>query len=199
MKRYSPAVARNSAAIAEILAKELPDSGNVLEIASGSGEHAVFFARRFPHLTWQPSDPDSEALSSIAAWRDEAECLNLKAPVTLDAQADDWPVRTASAIMCINMLHISPWSATKGLMRGAERLLQDVNAPLIIYGPFIEREITMASSNEDFDRSLKSRNSQWGLRDLADVDALAITHGLARTSRYEMPANNLTIVYRKAR
>lgn len=199
MKRHSPAVMRNSEAIATVLAEELPRRGTVLEIASGSGEHAVFFARRFPQMIWQPSDADPEALGSIRAWREEADCDNLLAAITLNASHEDWPVASASAIICINMVHISPWLATIGLFRGAKRLLMDADAPLILYGPFIEQDIKTAASNLDFDQSLKARNPEWGLRDLADIDRLAAKHGFERAARHVMPANNLTIIYRKAR
>lgn len=178
-----------------MLAQELPSAGTVLEVASGTGEHAVYFARRFPRLTWQPSDPDPDALGSIAAWAEEAGLGNLNAPVRIDARADEWPVAAADALLCINMVHISPWSATGGLIAGANRVLVP-GAPLILYGPYREDGVPTAPSNEAFDLSLKARNPEWGLRLAEDVDALAQAHGFARTARYAMPANNLTLVYR---
>lgn len=196
MKRHAPATARNSEPIAQVLAQELPERGLVLEIASGTGEHAVFFAGRFPALDWQPSDPDPAALASVAAWREEAAIANLRPPIQIDASAGSWPVEQADAMLCVNMIHISPWAATEGLFAGAARLLAP-GAPLITYGPYLEAGVATAPSNMAFDDSLKARDPQWGLRDLAKVDALAANKGLARTARYIMPANNLTLVYRR--
>lgn len=196
MKRHAPATARNSEPIAQVLAQELPDRGLVLEIASGTGEHAVFFAGRFPALDWQPSDPDPAALASVAAWREEAAIANLRPPIQIDASAGSWPVEQADAMLCVNMIHISPWAATEGLFAGAARLLAP-GAPLITYGPYLEAGVATAPSNMAFDDSLKARDPQWGLRDVAKVDALAESKGFARTARYIMPANNLTLVYRR--
>ena len=196
MKRHAPAASRNSAPIADVLRGELPDAGLVLEIASGTGEHAVFFAREFPQLTWQPTDREDGELASIAAWSAEAGAQNIMAPLVLDASAQDWPVDRADAIVCINMVHISPWEASEGLMRGAGRLLAS-GAPLVLYGPYREASVETAPSNEQFELWLKERDPRFGLRNIEDVDALAATHGLHRTARYEMPANNLTLVYRK--
>ena len=196
MKKHAPATARNSDAIADILAQELPASGTVLEIASGTGEHAVFMARRFPDLVWQPSDPDEEALASIAAYREEAALPNLNEPVCLDASADKWPVASADAIVCINMVHISPWEATKRLFASASDLLAP-KAPLILYGPYLEADVETTESNLAFDQSLKARDPRWGLRQLADMDALAEQTGFTRAARHVMPANNLTLVYRR--
>ncbi|WP_199798857.1 DUF938 domain-containing protein [Qipengyuania thermophila] len=196
MKRHAPATARNSAPIAAVLAQELPEAGLVLEIASGTGEHALFFARRFPHLHWQPSDADADALRSIAAWREEHGPGNLLPPVALDARDADWPVARASALVCINMLHISPWSATEALMAGAARLLPE-DHPLIVYGPFLETRVETAPSNLAFDRNLRARDPEWGLRQLDAVDKVASAHGLVRSARHVMPANNLTVVYRR--
>ena len=198
MKRYAPAAGRNVLPIGDVLAEELPESGLVLEIASGSGEHALAFARRFPTLDWQPSDPDPEAIASIAAWREEDGPDNLQSPVKLDAAAEDWPVASAAAVLCINMIHISPWSATEGLVRHAAAVL-DAGNPLILYGPFLEDDVETAPSNIAFDESLKARNPAWGLRDLSAVDRLARASGFNRTERYPMPANNLTLVYRQQR
>ena len=196
MKRYAPAAARNAQPIAEVLDKELPESGLVLEIASGTGEHAVFMGRRFVSLCWQPSDPDPDSLGSIAAWAEEAALPNILKPLQLDVQAPEWPVNSADAVVCINMIHIAPWEATLGLFRGAADLLKD-RAPFILYGPFLEDHVETAPSNLAFDADLKRRNAGWGLRQLGDVDVVAMEHGFARTARYEMPANNLMIVYRK--
>ena len=195
MKRHAPATARNSEPLAEVLAEELPDRGLVLEVASGSGEHAVFLARQFPGLEWQPSDVDPEALASVDAWADKGGCANLRPAITVDAAQADWPIAAADAVLCVNMVHISPWSAAVGLFTGAGRILTS-GAPLVLYGPFIEPGRETAPSNLAFDQSLKQRNSEWGLRSTADLDALAADHGLRRTARHAMPANNLVLVYR---
>lgn len=196
-KQHAPATLRNRDPIAEVLARGLPKCGTVLEIAAGTGEHAVFFAERFPALAWQPTDPSAEALASIASYRDEYAGTNLAAPLLLDAAApDDWPLEHADAILCINMVHISPWSATLGLFRGAACLLGNVGGPVILYGPFIEQGVETTASNWEFDASLKARDPRWGLRDTADVDAVAAQHGLARAARYALPANNIMLIYR---
>ncbi|MED5205348.1 MAG: DUF938 domain-containing protein [Pseudomonadota bacterium] len=195
MKRHAPATARNSEPLAEVLAEELPDRGLVLEVASGSGEHAVFLARRFSALDWQPSDVDLEALASVDAWAAEAAVANLRPAIALDAAQANWPIAAADAVLCVNMVHISPWSAAVGLFTGAGRVLTS-GAPLVLYGPFIEPGRETAPSNLAFDQSLKQRNSEWGLRNTADLDALAADHGLRRTARHTMPANNLVLVYR---
>lgn len=194
MKRVAPATERNRDPIAAVLREMLPDRGTVLEVASGTGEHAVFFAGLFPGVEWQPSDPDPDALASIAAWRAEAGLANLAEPVLLDAAADDWPVREADAVVCINMVHISPWSATEGLVRGAARLLP-AGAPLLLYGPYRRAGVPTAPSNEAFDASLRSRNPQWGLRDLEAVVAEAARSGLGFKRLWEMPANNLMLAF----
>ncbi|MEC8772730.1 MAG: DUF938 domain-containing protein [Pseudomonadota bacterium] len=195
MKRHAPATARNSEPLAEVLAEELPDRGLVLEVASGSGEPAVFLARQVPALGWQPSDVDLEALASVDAWAAEAAVANLRPAITLDAAQANWPIAAADAVLCVNMVHISPWSAAVGLFTGAGRILTS-GAPLVLYGPFIEPGRETAPSNLAFDQSLKQRNSEWGLRSTADLDALAADHGLRRTARHAMPANNLVLVYR---
>lgn len=197
-KQHAPATLRNREAIAEVLARELPGSGTVLEIAAGTGEHAVFFAARFGSLTWLPTDPSPEALASIAEYRADYPGTNLSAPVMLDAAAPDtWPAPEAAAIVCINMVHISPWPATLGLFRGAARLLGSGGGPLILYGPYLEDGVETAASNLAFDESLKTRNPEWGLRRVEDLDSLAAAHGLTRTARHAMPANNLTLVFRR--
>jgi SAM-dependent methyltransferase len=195
-RRSAPHVVRNAEPIAEVLREVLPERGLVLEIASGTGEHALHFARAFQALTWQPSDPDAVALASIAAWREAAGAANLLAPVQLDAAAESWPVAAADAILCINMVHISPWTATQGLMRGAGRLLAS-GAPLVLYGPYRRAGAATAPSNEAFDASLKSRNPEWGLRALEAVEAEAARNGLRFERLFEMPANNVTLVFRR--
>jgi hypothetical protein len=196
MKRHAPAAARNRAPIAAVLGEELPTDGLVIEIASGSGEHAVHFARTVPRLQWQPSDPDPAARASIAAWEAEERLPNLLPPLALDADAPDWSVARADAVLCINMVHISPVEASEGLAAGAARLLSP-GAPLILYGPYLEDDIEPAPSNLAFDADLKARDPRWGLRPVAWIDDLARRHGFGRTRRAEMPANNLMLVYRR--
>ena len=195
MKRSAPATERNREPIAAVLREVLPERGTLLEIASGTGEHAAYFAGLFPDWLWQPSDPDPDALASIRAWRDESGSANLLEPLRLDASARAWPVAAADAILCVNMVHISPWAATEGLMRGAGRLLAP-GAPLVLYGPYRRAGVPTAPSNEAFDASLKARNPDWGLRELEAVDAEAARHGLRLERVVEMPANNLTLVFR---
>ena len=192
-KRHAPATARNRDAIAAVLAETLPATGRVLEIASGTGEHCAYFAGRFAALEWQPSDPDPGAIVSIAAW---TEALgNVRPPVALDA-AGPWPIDAADAILCINMVHISPWAATLGLMAGAGRLLAP-GAPLILYGPYRRHDAPTAASNEAFEQWLKEKSPEYGLRHLEDVSHEAGAHGLTLERIVEMPANNLMLVYRR--
>lgn len=197
MKKHAPAALRNRDAILVVLAEELPKAGTVLEVASGSGEHAMYFAKHLPSLTWQPSDADAEALASIAAYRNEYKGENVAEPMMLDAsQPDSWPVASADAVLCVNMVHISPWAATIGLFAGASKIL-DKHAPLILYGPYLEEDIETAESNLAFDAGLKERNPEWGLRELSTMDKLAADNGFTRTARHAMPANNLMLVYRR--
>lgn len=197
MKQSAPSALRNRDPIGEVLREELPAGGVVLEIASGTGEHAVHFAQTFPGLEWQPTDPDETARASIAAWRDEAGLRNVRLPLRLDAaEPDAWPVDHADAMLCINMVHISPWEASEGLFAGAGKLLAP-GAPLILYGPYLEDAVEAAPSNLAFDDWLKCKDERFGIRRIEVVDALAKDHGLARTRRVEMPANNLILVYRK--
>jgi len=198
-KKHAPATLRNRASIARVLKEELPKSGTVLEIASGSGEHAVYFAEKFSDLQWQPTDPDPDAIASINAYRDDYAGDNVRDPIMLDARRPDgWSIDRADAIVCINMVHISPWEATVGLFGGAADTLEGEDAPIILYGPYFEQGVETAPSNQDFDESLRQRDRHWGLRYVAEIDELAMRHGFARTARYEMPANNLTLVYRPA-
>jgi len=196
-RRTSPAAQRNLGAIEGVLAEVLPAQGLVLEIASGSGEHAVGLAAAFPGLTWQPSDADPEALASTNAWAAGSGLTNLRPALHLDATQWPWPVREADAVVCINMIHIAPWAACLGLMRGAAALLQ-VGAPLYVYGAMkIDGEFT-APSNADFDASLRARDPAWGLRDLAAVAAAARTHGLELARTLAMPANNFSLIFKKS-
>jgi hypothetical protein len=196
--RHAPATARNRDPILAVLRDVLPARGTVLEIASGTGEHAAYFAAAFPHLRWQPSDPDAEARQSIAAHAARTGLPNLLPPLILDASARLWPVTAADALVSINMIHIAPWHAAEGLMAGAERLLP-AGAPLYLYGPFRERGRHTAPSNAAFDDNLKARNPEWGVRDLDAVAALAKGHGLALANRVAMPANNLSVIFRRNR
>jgi len=192
----SPAAARNREPILAVLRRVLPERGTVLEIASGTGEHAAFFASHLPRITWQPSDIDPQALASIEAHRANANAPNLPAPVVLDATAQDWPVTQAEAIVSINMIHIAPWSAAEGLMRGAARVLAPGRV-LYLYGPFKENGQHTAPSNEAFDQSLRARDPAWGVRDTGEVSDLAAKHGLAFVERVAMPSNNLSIVFKR--
>lgn len=197
MKRQAPATERNRDPIAEVLRSVLPERGLVLEVASGTGEHAVHFAGAFTKLLWQPSDPEPGALRSIEAWRVEAGLFNLLPPLSLDARAAEWPIDAADAVLCINMVHISPWAATAGLLRGAGKLLQ-AGAPLYLYGPYRQEGVETAPSNEAFDADLRSRNPEWGLRTVEAVEEEAERHGLTLERLAPMPANNLSLVFRKA-
>ena len=194
-RRSAPAAARNVAPIGDVLEEWLPKSGKVLEVASGTGEHALAFARRFPDLTWQPSDPDPLALASIAAWAKDGPD-NLHAPAVLDAAQAKWPVDQADAILNINMVHISPWAAAIGLLDGAARLLRP-GAPMMMYGPWLEADVEPASSNLAFDRSLRERDPRWGLRLVEDFAALAAKRGFRLAERRHMPANNLMLLFVK--
>ncbi|MDB5426072.1 MAG: SAM-dependent methyltransferase [Phenylobacterium sp.] len=196
--RTSPATARNRQPILEVLQPRLPAGARVLEVASGAGEHAVFLAEALPGVRWQPSDREDEALASIAAWRTAAGLTNLAPPLRLDA-ADlaSWPEGPFEAVVCINMIHISPWAACEGLVAGAGRVMTP-GGRLFLYGPFLEADVETAPSNLAFDQSLKARDPAWGLRDLAAVTALAGAHGLALAERIGMPANNLIVMFEKA-
>ncbi|MEO8700759.1 MAG: DUF938 domain-containing protein [Kofleriaceae bacterium] len=194
MKQCAPATGRNREPIRKVLAQELPATGVVLEIASGTGEHAVHMASAFPDITWQPTDVDASALASIAAWRDEAALANLRAPLRLDVTQAEWPIAAADAIACINMVHIAPWEATLGLFAGAGRLLPD-GGLLFLYGPF-RFDGTTAASNEDFDRSLVGRDPSWGVRDVRELSVAAERHGLILRGMVAMPANNHSLLFR---
>lgn len=191
-RRHAPATLRNRDAIADLLATSLPADGMVLEIASGSGEHCAYLAPRFPDLTWQPSDPDPAARASIAAWC--AASANVRPALDLDAASPDWPVGQVAAILCINMVHISPWPATLGLLASAARRLRP-GAPLFLYGPFRRSGHPTAPSNEAFDAALKARDPRWGLRDLDTV--IAAADGFVPDRIVEMPANNLSLILRR--
>ncbi len=192
----SPSAVRNRDPILGVLRRVLPAQGTVLEIASGTGEHAVYFCKGLPGLTWQPTDRVTDALRSIAKHRALAKWPNLLPPLELDVTAKAWPVVRADAIVSINMIHIAPWAAAKGLMAGAGRVLGP-GGVLYLYGPFKEDGRHTAPSNQAFDASLRSRDPSWGVRDTADVTDLARQHGLDFAERVEMPANNLSLVFRR--
>jgi SAM-dependent methyltransferase len=195
-RQFAPATQRNREPILAVLRGVLPAQGLVLEVASGSGEHAVHFAAAFPDLTFQPSDPDPAALASIDAWASESALPNLRPAIRLDAIAPRWPVTRADAILCINMIHISLWAATEGLIRQAGQLLP-AGGPLYLYGPYRQHDVPLAASNAVFDDSLRRRNPKWGLRELEAVAELARAAGFGEPAVTAMPANNLSVVFRK--
>lgn len=193
---FSPAAERNAGPILAQLQRVLPAQGVMLEIASGTGQHAACFAAALPGWTWQPTDFDAESLLSIADWC--AALPNVRAPLRLDVLADPWPgvPERVDAVFCANMIHIAPWACTAGLMQGAGRHLAPQGV-LITYGPYLEDEVATAPSNLAFDEDLKRRNPAWGLRRLVDVAAVAREHGLTLAERVVMPANNLLLVWRR--
>ena len=194
-RRSAPAALRNREPIAEVLADWLPKAGLVLEIASGTGEHAAFFAERFAGLDWQPSDVDRGALASIAGWRSAAGLANLRPPIVLDAAGSDWPIERVDAVLSINMVHISAWASALGLLDGAARLLPD-GGPLILYGPWLTDSVPTAPSNLAFDADLKRRDPSWGLRRVEDFADEARRRGLELAETRAMPANNRMLLLR---
>jgi len=195
-KRDAPATHRNREPLLAVLRERLPEPARVLEIASGTGQHAVFFAEKLPHLVWQPSEHDPELLASVRAWAQEAALPNLREPLRLDATEPSWPVEDCDALFNANMIHIAPWSVALGLFAGAGRTLRP-GAPLFLYGPFAVDGRHTAASNASFDGSLRARDPRWGVRDLGDVRAAAEAEGLELAESLEMPANNRTLVFRR--
>ena len=195
-RQTAPAAERNKGPILAVLRRVLPESGLVLEIASGTGQHVVHFAGALPRLTWQPSDPDPQMRASIAAWVADVALPNLRPPLDLDVCSEAWPVERADAVMCINTIHIAPWAATLHLMAGALRLLP-ARGVLVLYGPFRRLGRHTAPSNEMFDAQLQRANLAWGVRDLEVVANVADKNGLALEEVIEMPANNLSVVFRR--
>lgn len=189
-----PATGRNRDAILAVLREVLPASGTVLELASGSGQHVAHFAAALPNLHWQPSDRSPELLASIAAWT--GELANVADPLPLDVISSHWPIARCHAVMCANMIHIAPWQACLGLLDGVARTL-DRDGPLCLYGPFKRKGVHTAVSNEAFDRSLQERDPAWGVRDLDEVAKEANDRGFALDRVFDMPANNLTVVFRR--
>ncbi len=196
MKREAPAAARNRQPILDVLRTCLPATGLVLEVASGTGEHAVHFAQALPALVFQPTDPGVEQRASIDDWTQTLGLPNVRPALALDASAEPWPVDRADAVICINMIHIAPWSAAVGLMRGAARLLAP-GSVLFLYGPYHRDGRPTSPGNEAFDQSLRQQNAAWGIRDLEDVTALGEREGFAVDRAVDMPANNLSVVFRR--
>lgn len=191
-----PATARNRDPILEVLRQHLPARGLVLEVASGSGEHVMHFAHGLPGLTFQPSDPEPEHRASIDAWAAALGLANVRPAIALDATAGTWPIATADAVLCINMVHVAPWAATVGLVRGAGRILPP-GGVLYLYGAYKRGGVHTAPSNEAFDASLRAQSREWGVRDLETVSALAAENGFAAPAIVAMPANNLSLVFGK--
>lgn len=201
-RRYTPAFQRNRDVIKDVLARHLTDSGTILEIASGSGEHAAYTAPHFPDYIWQPSDIDDANLASIEAWREAHGCANVMAPVMLDALQPRWsvemviPNKEIRAIVAINLIHISPWQVTEAVINGADRLLS-AGDTLYFYGPYTVDGEHTAQSNAQFDDWLKEQNTLWGVRDMGDVTDIAQSYGFSEPEITPMPANNFSLVFKK--
>lgn len=193
---FAPAAERNREPILAVLQEVFPAEGLILEVASGTGQHCVHFARHMAGQTWQPSDPDPSHRVSVRGWVEAEGLSNVREPLELDTTWDDWGIDAADALLCCNMIHIAPWEACLGLWRGAERLLP-AGAPLVLYGPYMVDGQHTAPSNERFDASLKLRNPAWGVRDLNDVKAQAEKRGFLLAERVPMPANNFTLIFVK--
>jgi len=199
MKLHFAATQRNRAPILEVLRRVLPSPCTLLELASGSGEHATFFAQQLPQLTIQPTDIEQKHLDSIDAWVAGLDLsARIRPAIHLDASDARWPVfdDRIDAVLCCNMIHIAPWVACLGVFRGAADVLAP-SAPLLLYGPFRRRDVPTAPSNEAFDLDLKRRDPSWGVRHLDDVEAVATAAGFVLDEVIEMPANNLTVVFRR--
>ena len=192
----SPAAKRNCAAILAVLSQSLPHQGMVLEVGSGTGQHVAAFAHAFPQLTWQPSDPDPIARASISAYRAATVSPNLLAPNHLDVLSNPWPIEAAAAVVAINLLHVSSWDSALGLLAGSARILP-ISGRLYLYGPFLCRDRPPAASNLAFDQSLRTQNSEWGIRNVESVAEAALTEGLVLKETVEMPANNLSLVFER--
>jgi SAM-dependent methyltransferase len=197
MRRNAPATARNREPILEVLRRFVPDDAKVLEIASGTGEHAVFFSANLAIESWQPSDPDASSRASIDAWRDHWASSRVQPAIELDVTREPWSVESVNVVVCINMIHISPWTACRALMRGTGRVLAP-GGVLFLYGPYRRNGAHTAPSNEAFDASLRERDPSWGVRDLEDVAQTAGENGLNLEEVVAMPANNFSVVFRKA-
>ena len=198
-RQFSPSAARNCEPIREVLTRVLPRKGIVLEIGSGTGEHAIYFAKALTNLVWIPSDPDAASRASIEAWIATEDLANVRAPVAIDVRGAVWGVEDDApfdAMISLNMVHIAPWEAALGLLAGAGRLLRP-NGVLFFYGPFMLGGTHTAASNAAFDADLKRREPRWGVRDLDDLIAEATPHGLELCEVVAMPANNLSLVFVK--
>lgn len=198
-RQYAPAAARNRGPVLEVLRRCLPPAALVLEIGSGTGEHAVCFAREMPGIIWRPSDPDPAARESIAAWIVAEGLANLLAPLAIDVTASHWGAEGEGpfgALVSLNMVHIAPWEATLGLMAGAGRVVRS-GGLLFMYGPFMREGRHTAPSNESFDAWLKARDPRFGVRDLGDIERAGAMHGFALREIVEMPANNLSLLFVK--
>jgi SAM-dependent methyltransferase len=193
-RRHAPAAERNAEPIRSVLERVLPAGGVVLEIASGTGQHAVHMARALRGITWQPTDVDPDALASIAAHVADAALPNLRAPVQLDVAEEPWPIAPVDAVVCINLLHVAPWSAALALLRGAVGVLS-AGGVLYTYGPY-RFQGRCAPSNEAFDASLRARDPSWGVRDVSDLEAAAAQVGLRLHEVVPMPANNHSLIFR---
>lgn len=191
---YAPSAARNRGPILDAIGPHLPATGLVLEIASGTGEHVAHFAAARPELTWQPTDPDPERRASIDAWT--AGLPNVRPACALDASEADWPVSRADGVLCINMIHISPWRASEGLFRGASRILPS-GGVVALYGPYRRGDRPMEPGNAAFDADLRARNPEWGLRTIEAVSDLARSHGFGSPDIIAMPSDNLTLLFRR--
>ena len=196
MRRQAPAAARNRQPILDVLRPRLPAHGLVLEIASGSGEHIVHFAEALPGLVFQPSDPNAEARASIDDWVGTLGLGNVRAALALDAATDTWPIDAADAVVCCNMVHIAPWEAAIGLVAGAARVLTG-DGLLYLYGPYRRDGAHTAPGNEAFDLDLRRRNPAWGVRDLEAVVALAGAQGFSPPEIFDMPTNNLSLIFKR--
>jgi SAM-dependent methyltransferase len=194
---YAPAAARNRQPILDVLKPLLPSRGLVLEVASGTGEHVVHFAQACPALAFQPTDPDPGHRASIDAWSAALGLANVRRAIALDTSAETWPIEAADALLCMNMIHIAPWTAAEGLMRGAGRVLRP-GGLLYLYGPYKQGGQHIAPSNAAFDSSLRAQNPAWGVRDLEAVARLAVANGFVESAIAEMPANNLSLIFVKA-
>ncbi len=192
----SPSAKRNKRPILTVLERVLPKTGLVLEIASGTGEHVVHFAQALKGLSWQPSEPDTDCHRSISAWLATKDLANVRRPLDLDVRKLPWPVPTLDAIVCINLIHIAPWAVTKALLSGAKLALGDAGT-LYLYGPYALQGRHTAPSNEAFSCALRAQNPEWGVRDLEEVTRIADGEGFELAETIEMPANNLSVLFRK--
>ena len=196
VRHYAPAAERNRGPILEVLRRLVPDGARVLEVASGTGQHAAFFAAGLPATRWQPSEGDPSALASIAAWAESEGASNVCAPVVVDAASPDWPVGVFDVVYCSNLIHIAPWSCTLGLLRGAQRHLSP-GGLLVLYGPFRVDGKHTSESNVAFDRGLRAQDPRWGVRDLREVEERAAERELSFREKVAMPANNLVVVFER--